>query len=114
MARWNHRTCAGLNILSTKVELAAGSVLELLHDFHHAARHEIRPVDAIVLLAVLAEADEDGVDGHLVDGQEAVDDEERENDAQHDRNELQLNGVVSLEEKFDEMEKLEVNSKILT
>lgn len=79
-----HRS--SFNILTSKGEYTAGCLLQLLHNFHQILRHEVRSSHSVVLLAIFTEANENAVDGHFVNGHEAVDDEEREDDAKDDRN----------------------------
>lgn len=87
MVRWNHRThCTTFDILSAEGEFTACCLLQFLHHFHHSARHEVWAVDSIVLFAILTEADENGVDCHLINHHEAVYDEEGKDDAYDDGN----------------------------
>lgn len=48
---------------------------QLLHNSHQILRHEVRLIRSIVLLAVFAEAEKDGIDSHLENSHETVDDQ---------------------------------------
>lgn len=60
--------------------------LRVLDEFHQPSRHVIWSSNAIVALTVFTEAQENCVDGHLVDREKAVADEKRENAANNDWN----------------------------
>lgn len=101
LVRWNHRSPTScfyvLVVLVSEVEFSTCSVFQFLHDFHHILGHEIWSSNAIVQLAVLAEANEDCVKSHLVDRHETMDDQEGEDDSNQDRDEGKLNRRVLLQ-----------------
>lgn len=97
IVRLNHGTHGStFNILTSKVEFAASCLLQLLHNFHQILRHEVWTSHSIILLAIFTEANENGVDGHFINGHEAVDDEEPENGAKDDRYSYKVDAFLSL------------------
>jgi hypothetical protein len=61
-------------------------LLWLLHKLHQTSWHVVGPCDSIVLLTIFAEAQENRIDCHLVDGEKTVANEKSENAANNHRN----------------------------
>ena len=60
-------------------------LIAVVDELHQAFAHEVRPLDAVVPLAVFAETEENRVDRHAVDADEGVGDEVSAQRAQEHR-----------------------------
>jgi hypothetical protein len=102
-AYWNSRRLSRFSarVRLIEIEVSSSCALQLLHHFHQTSGHEEGLSHSVVDLAVLAETDEDGIDCHLEDGHEAMNDQPGENDTDEDWNERVVDMWGSLWEKMN-------------
>lgn len=87
------------------------NLLRRLHKLHETSRHVVRSGETIVHLAVLAKAQENRVDRHLVHREETLTDEQRYDCAEHDGEKCVMQSRFSL--KMWKIKKVSIGSKTM-